>query len=62
MTELRPYPFCGNKYVTIAMHGGDGCYRVDCVQCGIMFYLTAGAAKKSKMRVIDAWNRRANDE
>lgn len=58
---LKPCPFCGNA-PTITFKSFDGCYRIDCVHCGIMFYLKAGAAEKSKERCIDAWNRRVKED
>ncbi len=49
--ELKPCPFCGNKYVDITSNGMES-YSVICRSCG-----AEGPGAPLKY-VIDVWNRR----
>ena len=62
--ELKPCPFCGGKAV---IHVNDG-VRVVCTKCGVSTQICADRYANGKPtgravgRVIEMWNRRANDE
>ena len=62
VSNLKPCPFCGYEHPTLTYWSGGGCWRIDCPNCDIVFRLGAGAKEKMKDRIVDAWNRRANDE
>lgn len=60
MDELKPCPFCGNKYVCLeernSLHGDLEGYFIFCINCGIETGLYSNADK-----LIRKWNRRADD-
>nr|DAG70106.1 MAG TPA: restriction alleviation protein [Caudoviricetes sp.] len=62
MDELKPCPFCGNKFPTITETQTEG-VRIKCQYCEIEFtrdfYQHRG--ELGRKRTIEAWNRRAND-
>ena len=61
--ELKPCPFCGGKAV---IHVNDG-VRVVCTKCGVSTqicvdtYASGQPTGGAVGRVIEMWNRRAND-
>ena len=60
--ELKPCPFCGNEYPTIFLSFNSvGHWQIECPQCDIRFRLGSGEKERIKERVVEAWNRRAND-
>lgn len=61
--ELKSCPFCGSEKVECfwddpydGYHGNLGRYRITCCHCCVEI------ERKEKQSVIEAWNRRANDE
>ena len=64
MSELKPCPFCGGKAYLFVDNG----IRVLCVQCGASSKVLCdmrtanGVAGNATKSVIEAWNRRANND
>lgn len=65
--ELKPCPFCGGKASLFLSERGG--VRVLCVECGASpeiicdkIALSTRVSSDAVMRVIEAWNRRVNDE
>jgi len=64
MPELRPCPFCGGKAVLFA----NDSIRVLCPDCGASSKILSdaiygfGVSGNATASVIEAWNRRANNE
>ncbi len=60
--ELKPCPFCGNAFPTITHSGIEG-WRLRCPECNTTFtrdfYEHRGELEKQ--RLIEAWNRRADN-
>lgn len=61
--ELKPCPFCGGKAVKYVNNG----VCVKCVDCGISTIILCDmqrikSDKGAIERVIEMWNRRANNE
>jgi Lar family restriction alleviation protein len=60
MKELKPCPFCGSYAVRIAkdkVPDGGYIYDAHCTNCGC-----GSPFRCTKEEVIEAWNRRTNDE
>lgn len=68
MSELKPCPFCGGEaYARFVKDKGTfGYTSVECKKCGAVPYVHMAYNNLSKeeavMGVVEAWNRRANDE
>ncbi len=71
--ELKPCPFCGDEASTKieVVHGKAVDYiifKIYCYECKIERYVniqsgnTFESAEKAKQEVIEAWNRRINNE
>ena len=64
MPELKPCPFCGGKAYLFADNG----IRVFCAKCGASNKVLCdmrteiGVAGNATKSVIEAWNRRVNDD
>lgn len=62
--ELKPCPFCGHKAYLYVNNGA----RVICSKCGASSKILVDSMSADRVNgcavksVIDAWNRRANDE
>lgn len=67
MTDLKPCPFCGGTKIayTANLYG----VKIWCICCGATVMIEtgtryqplAGAKRSLKARVIEKWNRRADD-
>jgi Lar family restriction alleviation protein len=55
MSELKPCPFCGSKYLGI-IAPVEKAYQVQCGDC----YASA-SVEQTKKKAIAAWNRRAKN-
>ena len=62
MEELKPCPFCGNKYVTLTETMTEG-FRIKCPCCNITFVRDFYQHRKDlgRTRTIEAWNRRGSN-
>lgn len=62
ITELKPCPFCGGKAFFDKMYSPDGDweYCIACADCECMF--TVEYRNPDKNYLLNAWNRRAEDE
>lgn len=54
--ELRPYPFCGSKYIGIIIPIEKE-YQIQCGDC----YASA-SVEQTKKKAISAWNRRVRND
>lgn len=65
--ELKPCPFCGDPYPYITFEPGylDDSAIVFCNACKVSVKVESndqeGFNDKTKIRAIEAWNRRVND-
>ena len=66
MAELRPCPFCGSE---VEETGGSCNYKkyvmtlsVVCCGCGTKYQFKAGFKENPYGEVVEAWNRRVNDD
>lgn len=72
---LKPCPFCGSEVMVDFIplwrgsHGYQGCYEIfiKCDKCGCSNYGTISSTiqltkEEAKKKVVEAWNRRANDD
>lgn len=54
--KLKPCPFCGHKKVLVEEIDDTGLYIAECKRC-----FATSAILRPRERVIQAWNRRADD-
>lgn len=62
MSDLKPCPFCGNKYSLMSGEMAEGSYIL---QPGFVFCCECGAEiseRKTEAEAIEAWNRRTEPE
>ena len=59
--ELKPCPFCGGEAKAFYCEE-SGTFDVQCQVCGAIPYIGYRRSGMSPDEVIEAWNRRANDE
>lgn len=61
MTELKPCPFCGSKFVQCTQDT-YGHWGVECLARGCHAYLTnAKWVNENKEMAIELWNRRVDE-
>ena len=60
MSELKPCPFCGGQAKAFYCEE-SGTFDVQCQACGAIPYIGYRRSGMSPDKVIEAWNRRAND-
>ena len=68
--ELKPCPFCGGKpWINITpLYGALASYEVECPYCRVKKWSEIGLVddeegmETRKQSVIEAWNRRINNE
>ncbi len=62
MAELKPCPFCGNEHPTLIYQRSLALYKIHCPMCDIYFRLGAGGKENIEERIVEAWNRRRENE